>query len=371
MPSRPPSVLVVSKPLGPPWNDGSKNLARDLVEGLAEADPERRMRAFVPRGAAAVAGCHAVSVATATLSRRTVARMLATLATERDSALWHFLFAPNRRTSSAAAALARARGRATVQTLASAPGPDVRLAQVTFGDRVVALSRATEARALAEGVRPERLRRIAPAIAPPPPPTPEAVRAVREDLALGGAGAGSFVVTFPGDLEHGCGAALILEACARASSRRDLVLVMACRPKGPRSIERRHTLDARARAGGLAVRWVGETPSIHALLRASDLVALPTDTLYAKVDHPLVLLEAMHLGRPVLVTQGTAAYELAEEGGAIGTALDADAIAAVIDSLISETDAAERAGAAARRHAAGRTREAMARAYATIYDELR
>lgn len=294
-------------------------------------------------------------------------RMLATLATERDAALWHFLFAPSARTSRVAGSLARARARRSVQTIASAPPSSVSLRDVTFGDRVVALSRATEARALAEGVPSTRLRRVAPAIAPPPAPRDADIRAARSTHALE---AGSFVVTFPGDLEHGTGAAVLLDACALAKARHDLVLVMACRPKGPRSVEARRDLDARARAAGLAVRWVGETPSIHALLAASDVVALPTDTLYAKVDHPLVLLEAMHLARPVLVTRGTAAFELAEEGGALGSALDADALASVIDGLVSDPGALARASDAARSHAAGRTREAMARSYAAIYDEL-
>jgi len=296
--------------------------------------------------------------------------MLATLASERDAALWHFFFAPNRRTSSVAAALARVRGRATVQTLASAPASDVRLGDVTFGDRVVALSRSTEARAIAEGVSQERLRRIAPAIAPPTHPSEDEVRAVRDAHGLGARGT-AFVITYPGDLEHGRGAALLLDACAIAKTRKDLLLVMACRSKGPRSAEARRDLDARARAAGVALRWVGETRSIHALLVASDLVALPTDTLYAKVDHPLVLLEAMHLAVPVLVTEGTAAYELAEEGGALGVAFDRDALASKIDGLASHPDVMVWWMKESLHHAQRRTRGAMARAYATIYDELR
>ena len=50
--------------------------------------------------------------------------------------------------------------------------------------------------------------------------------------------------------------------------------------------------------------WVGETPHIHALLGASDAVVLPSTSLFAKMDYPLVLLEAMSLGRAVFVVEG-------------------------------------------------------------------
>jgi glycosyltransferase involved in cell wall biosynthesis len=162
----------------------------------------------------------------------------------------------------------------------------------------------------------------------------------------------------------------MLHACALARRRRDLVLVMACRAKSTQGAARRAALGARAQALGVSVRWVGETPAIHALLAASDIVALPTDTLYAKVDHPLVLLEAMHLGRPVLVSEGTSAFELAEEGGAIGARFDAEDLAVRLDALVDDPAARDAASAAAASHARGRSVAAMAQAYESLYDEL-
>lgn len=107
-----------------------------------------------------------------------------------------------------------------------------------------------------------------------------------------------------------------------------------------------------------------------ALLAASDLVALPARTTFAKVDHPLVLLEAMHLGRAVVVTEGTAAYELAEEGGAIGCAHRTEALAETLQQLVEDADALREAGQRARALARSRTVETMARAYAKVYESV-
>jgi phosphatidylinositol alpha-1,6-mannosyltransferase len=365
MKSAPSAVLFVSKPLAPPWTDGSKNLARELAEG-AVALGARGVHGFVPRDASTLPGLVPHLVPTRTLDRATSLAMLRTLATSAGVGLWHFVSAPTARTSRIARGLAALRRRRTVQTLASAPPRDVRLGDVVFADRVIALSRETHARALAEGVEASRLRLVPIAITPPDSPSPESIEAVRLAHRLGE----RLVVTFPGDLEHGRGADRIVEACTRMGERASITLVLACRDKTARAAARREELVRRARAAGLDVRAIGETPSIHALLAASDVVALPTDSLYAKVDHPLVLLEAMHLGRPVLVTEGSSAHELAEDGGAVGAAFDAEALAAALDRLVREPAWRQHWSARGRELVAARTVAAMARAHESIYSEL-
>lgn len=73
----------------------------------------------------------------------------------------------------------------------------------------------------------------------------------------------------------------------------------------------------------------------HALVAAADVVALPSRDLYGKTDQPLALLEAMALGRPVLIASGSAAEELAEEGAALEVDLHAEAVADGIRRLLS------------------------------------
>lgn len=356
-------IFVVSKPLGPPWTDGSKNLTRDLATVLAQ---DRDVHAFAAPGAPGLAPVRPHPMPTATLSRRTSLAMAATLGVERETALWHFLFAPSARTATVARALTRLRARPSVQTLASAPADGVRLGDVVFADRVVALSHATHTRALEEGVSPARLRRVPVAITAPQTPSPERIAQLVREHAL----TDRFVVTFPGDLEHGGGARALVDAVGVMAARRDVTLVLACRDKTPRSAARREELAVRARGAGVDLRLIGETPYIHALLAASNVVALPTRSLFAKVDHPLVLLEAMHLGVPVLVSEGTAAFELSEEGGALGAAMSPDALAASLDGLAADAEARVRASRRALALVHARTPQAMARAYESIYDEL-
>jgi len=356
------TVLLVSKPLAPPWNDGSKNLARDVAEGMRRHLPRVLSHAGATwrprRGVVEV--IHDASEGFAPSTRGQL-RVLGRLATGPRDDLWHFFFAPNPRTSAAARALCRARRVPSVHTVCSRPRDLARARRVLFGDRTVVLSRATEAALRDAGAD---VTRIAPCAPDLDAPTDQARREARARFRLP---EDAPLIVYPGDLEHGEGAGRILDAHARLSA--DALLVMACRAKTDAAREAGRAL--RARHPSDRIGWIGETPHIHALLGAADVVALPSSDLFAKVDLPIVLIEAMMLARAVLVVDDAPAAELAEADAARAVAPRVDAIAAALDGLLG--DDAERRALGARARAAARarySRDAMAAAYETLYDEL-
>jgi len=363
-------VLFVSKPVVPPWNDSSKNLVRDLALGLTRYVPvvlgregteplaAGRTEPFYP----ATAGGFAPAL-------RDNARVFGRLVAGPRPAVWHFFFAPNPKSSTAGRVARALRRVPAVHTVCSAPRAGARLRSILFADLTVVLSRHSEARFLAEGIPASRLRRIPPAIeplAPLPPPARAAARAAFELPAS------APVLTYAGDLEFGEGARLAIASLAAVADP-EARLVMACRAKTPGARAAEAGLRAEAARRGVAarVRWIGETPRIHDLLGASDVVLLPSHDLYAKMDYPLVLLEAMSLAVPVVVAAGSPAAELAEGGGALAVEAAVDALAAALDRLIGDAEARRIQGEAGRRAVASRySRSAMAAAYEALYDEL-
>ncbi len=356
-------VLFVSKPVQPPWNDSSKNLVRDVASHLRRY----RGRVMVRAGAAPPEGAEALPVygpgaggfGPPLLDNL---RVLAALGFERRSKLWHFFFAPNPRSSAAARLTARARRRPTVQTLCSAPPAEVDLARVLFADVNVVLSAHTEERLRAAGIPARRIPPAIPAIEVPS--QGERIR-VRAQLGLP---PGPLVV-YPGDLEFGGGGRRVLEAVAGLP---DTHLVMACRAKTERAASVEAELRAWAdRQLGPRVSWFGETPHIHGLLGTADVVALPSETLYAKMDYPLVLLEAMSMERPVIVAEGTPAEELAAGGGAVAVAPDTDAVREALSQLLDDAARAADVGAAGRAKVLAEHDPCrMARAYEEVYDSV-
>jgi glycosyltransferase involved in cell wall biosynthesis len=343
------TVLFVSKPLTPPWRDGSKNLTRDIAAHLTRY----RAEGFSDADAPPLPG-----VELRRLGEPLRPRIALSLALDRRADLWHFVSAPYRPTSIAASTLSTLRRRPTVQTVASRPPPGPLRAPLLFGDRVVVLSRWMERELLGRGADPRRLLRIPPAV-PPLAPLDEAARTAarrRFDLPVDRP-----VVLFPGDLEVGEGAARLVTVFAGGH---DALLVMACRDKTPAARERRRELARLAPE----VRWLGEVDRMHDLLGAADVVAFPSRDLSAKVDLPLVLLEAAWLSRPILVAEGSPPQELALDGGALAVGPTEDALRRGLDRLLREADAF---GAGARALAEARFHpRRMAEAYEAVYDEL-
>lgn len=349
-------VLFVSKPVAPPWNDSSKNLVRDIVGHL-----ERHTAVLIERRRSP-----ATSFSPGISEKIGVLRHLLL---EAEADIWHFFFAPNRKSSAAARFAAAVRGVPTVHTVCSLPREGAPLDKLSFADITVVLSRFAYDRFRSAGVAEHSIRRIPPSV----PPVPEASSADRAALRTKHAVPESATIwIYPGDLEHGGGADVALEAFA-AYGRRDALLLMACREKTRAARSTRARLVEQARRWGVEarVRWIGETPHIHALLALSDFTVMPNRSPYAKMDYPLVVLEAMCMGRPVVVGRGAPAEELAEEGGALAIEPEASALAAVIERLDSDERARDDLGRRARELVLGRFSPAsVAEEYERLYETL-
>jgi glycosyltransferase involved in cell wall biosynthesis len=362
-------VLFVSKPIAAPFHDGTKCLVRDVARELRAVAPvvltTREGLRQLPPGVSgrAVYGASG-AFAPALLDN---ARAALSLLSARED-LWHFVFAPNPRTGQVARGLRALRRVPIVQTVASPPRHFSGLSKLIFGDELVVQSRATE-QSLSEAGRREGF--ALPPITVIPPPVPAsllvpndaAVSAARRELDLR---PGDRVLLYPGDLEVSSGAevtrALVKPLLERVPNA---VVVFAYRNKTPQAAGRAAALR-RALAGEARVRITDSVSSMHALLRAVDIVIFPVDDLWGKVDQPIVLLEALALGTPcVVLDQGP----LKDVVGACKVAtIDVGAWLEVISAVLSGS--ALRGELVAQGHAAAREVYAsgvVARAYEAIY----
>lgn len=347
-----PPVVLVSKPLGPPWADGSSRLVGELVDALASRDPGAPPRYEIyAKGGYAPSAASVVAIPWEASGVLSNLRMTARLLRRRGAAVYAFFFAPHPAAVHVASAVSRLAGVTPVQVVCSQPRSFHAARELCFGSRVVALSPWTRERLVAAGVEASRVVVVPPPLRPLQRPGPERLERARAALELDGA---TRVVLFPGDAEPGGGLQTLAEATPELLRRvPGTVVVVACRPKTRRAAE---ALDrarsSLARSGALgAVRFAGAVDDFHALLAASDLCVLPASTLYAKVDYPYALLEAMSLGAPVVVGQGTAIGELIErEGAGRAVAVRAPrALAGAMSELLDDGARLAAHGAEARR----------------------
>lgn len=300
-------VLFVSKPIVPPWHDGSKNLVRDVATSLTAWAPTVLTTPESPEVDGATGWPVYATSGRFSPSLEANARVLAALVRAHGFDAWHFAFAPNLASSSAARvaiAAGKRRGvRRVVQTVASRPKRFEGVRALLFGDVVVALSEWTRARMLAHGAVGQRMIVIPPCARAPRAVSAEEIATVRRAFDLGPGP----IVLYPGDLEISSGARTMLRAVPDLARRvPEARVVFACRRKTAAAFDAEARLSAEAEALGVSAqcRFVGELPELAPLLAAAASVALPADDLYGKVDVPLVVIEALAAGVPLVLARG-------------------------------------------------------------------
>jgi glycosyltransferase involved in cell wall biosynthesis len=355
--------LFVSKPLRPPFRDGSTVLVRDLVTSLGAewdvayfGDPQAPLRGRGPVLPAPAMGYSP--------SLRDKLRAFGPLMQSRYRARGvHFFFTPNAVTSTVVGALRRVhRGRPLLQTVMAGTGVARHVYRLEALDRVVLHSRWAMSALVQAGLSEERLRCIYPAVQ---------VADVLPDLPA----ARSVRVLYAGDLRPEV--VERLGAVARALEGTDAVLEVACRPKG-----QHHGRLADALAAGLAretaagrVRLYGEVPDLGALLQSATVQIFVADEVGAKVDLPLVLLEGLARGVPVLMVDQPPFSEILtvarDRGLDVGLALPPGELPEALRQLVDAPGAlAARRGDAHRLAREAFALERLAREYADLYAEL-
>jgi phosphatidylinositol alpha-1,6-mannosyltransferase len=367
-----PRVLFISKAVSPPFHDGTKCLVRDVASHLERVRPvvltaKGHDSSALPDSVQRAEVYSNTGAFTPRLSDNLRAAAWVLLRSRVD--LWHFVFAPNPRTSRVGRLLKQARRARVIQTVASPPRSFAGIGPLLFGDGIVVQSRWTKQRIESacrdEGRPPPRLEVIPPPVPQIAPRDPRAVSALLRELAID---AERPFFVYPGDLETSRGAetvASVAEELARELP--EATVVFACRNKTARSPEVAAALERRL--VGKRVRFASELKDVLLLLTAATAVLFPVDDLCGKVDLPIVLLEAMALGVPVVaLDQGP----LADLDGAIKLpSLDVSSWVAQALSLARQPNLRSSAAAAGRAAVERCFRaDRVARSYESLYLDL-
>ncbi len=229
-------------------------------------------------------------------------------------------------------------------------------------DRIITISESNR-RDLTERHRlpADRVRVVFNGVPAPEAASSEAVRAMRDELGVRGT---EVLIAHLGALTERKGHRLLLAAAARLS---DMTWRMAFVGEG----EERAALQQAARELGVLDRVVfaGHREDIGVVLGATDVLVLPSRL----EGMPLVLLEAMALGRPAIATT---VYGVPEIYGGTEAAIlvpygDVEALVGALRRLVGEPRTRARMGEAGRKLFAERfTAQRMAMETLGVYEEV-
>jgi glycosyltransferase involved in cell wall biosynthesis len=354
----------------PPWTDSGKNLARDIaaageryqyhVLGTSDAKP--------PGPNCVVEPIYSESGVYAAGIKQNIPVFKRLLRPDRLP-LYHFFFAPNKRTSQVARTVLFFKRRKSIHTICSVPKDFGNIDSLLFSDVVVALSRDTQRKLEERSGR--RILQIPPCVPIDAPVSGERKRAALTSLALP---ADRPLVLFAGDLEFGNAATICVAALDRILTRTVAHFVFACRLKTELAREAEAGIRAEVEGQSWAARvhFHNEVEDMEALAAAVTLNVLPADTLYAKMDIPLVLLESLREGVPVVVSDHGPLSELLDRdvGAKVSTG-NADEFAQAVTTLLADEGALRIKGESGRKMVQEvYAPKIVGAAYERIYDEL-
>lgn len=172
-----------------------------------------------------------------------------------------------------------------------------------------------------------------------PPPSAAQIAAVRASLG----GQHRPVVLAAGRLVAQKGYPVLLAAATRWQDR-DPVPLLVIAGAGPLA----GPLADQARSAGIAVRFLGQRADIPALLGAADVVVVPS----VWEGQPLIVQEALRMGRPLVAARTGGIPDLTGEDAAVLVPPgDPAALAAAVESVLDDPGLAAKLGAAAARRA--------------------
>jgi glycosyltransferase involved in cell wall biosynthesis len=364
---RPRVYLLTTGPISPPWNGGDTNLARILVAAdlgvdftfLGDhGDTTPLLPGHIRRE---------LRFATGVPTLREQLRIFSRLCWERAEVdLVHLVitFGPSRLKQAALGSLPLLTRNPFVATCPN--GDCLPLGLLSRAAAVIAISQQTEARLRRLGL--SAVYRIPPAIDLDQfQPGPEAAA----QRALGLPAAPSLFFAGHYDIGGGLDSALdVLYSLRQDFPSLRLITAMRRRP-GHAEANERARIAARIQSLGIAesVVELGPSADIPSALRASRAVLFQPDSVGRKMDLPMVLLEALASGRPIVVSPVDALGEFADGSSAVTVEPRGSARAVGhLARLLADSDYVEAASANARRLAERRySAETMVAAYRELY----
>ena len=368
-----PHVLMVTRPIAPPWNESSKNLAYNL----AQYSTRYPTHVMTLRGKARVLGDHVIEEPIYTadpipLNNLPVPQKIRVLARlmspDRSIGLYHFLLAPKGYQSRLFATISRSKQKKTVQSILCRITGQEEVSNLFFGDEIVTFSEFTK-------------QKIAPFTSRPITKIDPGVDLTKFPMEVDREGAKRLfgfenrrIVLFCGDYTPEQGPWKLLQAIpALATAIPDVLVVFAARSKNE-LLEHQQDMKKTIRERDLSTHacMLEEESRIADLIAASDVGILPADVILRKLDIPLVLLEFLAMGRPIVISDIPPLNEvMRDEVGVLLRNTDSDTIAEALENLLSHPDHARRLGRAGRALVERDfTVNRMAAAYDEVYDRL-
>jgi len=307
-----PKILMVSKPMHPPWDDAAKNLARDIVLNCPDtrfhvmtAPPETfTAKNAKPAGIYSPQDGYGITL-------YDKIKLFFRLLQPDELGLYHFFFAPNPKTSKMCKLAMNMKGyQKSVQTICSQPASFENIEKLMFANEIVTVSKDCLNKFKEAGI--SNVRCIYPSVEEKEIPDADKISEIRKQFSLP---VDKTLALFAGDLEFSSAAKTLVDALPEALKNENLAVVFCNRTKTPASHQKLKQIKKQVAKLDASDRvfFVPPSEDFLDLLSAVDFQLLHPDSLFGKMDIPLVILEGMALKTPAILSKLPSLEEICED----------------------------------------------------------
>ena len=368
------TVLMVTRPILPPWNEGSKNTAWQI----AQRARRHHFHLMTVRSITPPLNNNSVIWNYVYTDQNFVTkqkfRLLWHLASRNpDADIYHFLFVPTLQTSRLFSPIVQLKRKCSIQTVPSIYKSGLSSKQARtlfFADKVVVISDWTANKLQSLGL--ENIVRVNVGIDLEVFKPTSNQSTLRKKLGLP---LDTPVVLFSGELSRLNSTAIMLSVIQHVLDENAKIhFVFACPTRKPADMTVRQKVQQQVRGWGLSdsVSFMGEVDNFSELLNACDLLAYPVARMTGKIDTPLTVLEAMATEMPVILTDLPPLNEVLKDKAGMATPVgNEETFAHAIVELSNDEKLRREMGQAGREVVrAYYNIETMVKAYEDLYDEL-
>lgn len=312
-------VLLVTRPIVPPWDEASKNFAYFLGRSIAlhsltlltaSADRLEKLPESTKQESIYTSGV---------FDWKAKFNLFRYLRKNRDAFdITHYLFTPTKFNTRALTSFARPTKGKTIQTVATLRTDlydEATLKKLLFADRLTVYTDATKAKLNALGFN--NVERIYPGIdLEKYQPRPKS-QVVLDQYQLT---ADDFLVVYPGEYTRLGATDFLVETLIAHFSQPEaepFVFHFACRIKNEADRVKREEIRERFRAAGCLdhIRFDEghATADMAAVYNTADVIAFPIGDLKGKFDVPLIIIEGYASGKPVILSDLPAFQEFSND----------------------------------------------------------
>lgn len=291
------NILMVTRPLGPPWNEGGKNLAY----GIAKNINNHKIHLLVRKNFSEKIGSNIIlhkiypSKYKYTVSYIEKLRLFFFLLNIKNIDIYHFIYTPEIYSSKINKFLMKLKSKKSIQTIPT------RLRNISnklfFADKIVTISNYTKNLLLEKRIKD--VIKIDTGI------DTNYFKPFKKDINLLNKFKLSkkFVILIPIDLEKKKGTRVMLKVIRSISNLKDVIFIFSYKPTKRRVIlEEKFLKNILGKLGLLKkVLFIRDYENIKNLINVSDLVVYPLINTYEKHEIPMILIESMSMEKPVIV----------------------------------------------------------------------